>query len=64
VAEIVRLESQADAVYQSAVGDLFETERDPIAIIKWKEILDMLEGATDKCKDAANEIEAILVKHA
>jgi len=64
VTEIVRLESQADAVYQSAVGDLFETERDPIAIIKWKEILDMLEGATDKCKDVATELEAILVKHA
>jgi predicted phosphate transport protein (TIGR00153 family) len=64
VAEVVRLESQADAVYQNAVGDLFETERDPIAVIKWKEILDMLEGATDRCKDVATAIEGILVKHA
>jgi hypothetical protein len=64
VAEIGRLESQADAVYQTAVGDLFETEPDPIAVIKWKEILDMLEGATDKCKDVATALEGILVKHA
>ena len=64
VTEIVRLESQADVVYQNAVGDLFETERDPIAVIKWKEILDMLEGATDRCKDVATALEGILVKHA
>jgi hypothetical protein len=64
VAEIVRLESQADAVYQTAVGELFEHERDAITIFKWKEILDMLEGATDRCKDVATAIEGILVKHA
>jgi uncharacterized protein len=64
VVEIGRIESQADAVYQTAVGDLFERERDPIAILKWKEILDMLEGATDRCKDVATAIEGILVKHA
>jgi len=64
VAEIVRLESQADAVYQAAVGELFDGERDAIAILKWKEILDMLEGATDRCKDVATAIEGILVKHA
>ena len=64
VAEIVRLESQADAVYQTAVGELFDDERDAIAIIKWKEILDMLEDATDRCKDVATVLEGILVKHA
>jgi uncharacterized protein len=64
VAEINRLESQADAVYQTAVGELFEHERDAIVIFKWKEILDMLEGATDRCKDVATVIEGILVKHA
>jgi uncharacterized protein len=64
VAAIVRLESQADAVYQTAVGELFDRERDPIAILKWKEILDMLEGATDRCKDVATAIEGILIKHA
>lgn len=64
VAEIGRLESQADAVYATAVGDLFDREHDAIAIFKWKEILDMLEGATDRCKDVATAIEGILVKHA
>ena len=64
VAEIVRLESQADAVYQTAVGDLFENERDAVAILKWKEILDMLEDATDRCKDVATVLEGIFVKHA
>ena len=64
VVEIGRLESQADAVYQAAVGDLFDRERDAIMIFKWKEILDMLEGATDRCKDVATAIESILVKHA
>ena len=64
VAQIGRLESQADAVYAAAVGELFDRERDPIALIKWKEILDMLEGATDRCKDVATAIEGILVKHA
>ena len=63
VAEIVRLESQADAVYQTAVGDLFENERDAVAILKWKEILDMLEEATDKCKDVATALEGIFIKH-
>jgi predicted phosphate transport protein (TIGR00153 family) len=64
VQAIGRLESQADAVYATAVGELFENERDAIAIFKWKEILDMLEGATDRCKDVATAIEGILVKHA
>jgi predicted phosphate transport protein (TIGR00153 family) len=64
VQEISRIESQADAVYQAAVGDLFEIEKDAIAILKWKEILDMLEGATDRCKDVATVLEGIYVKHA
>jgi predicted phosphate transport protein (TIGR00153 family) len=64
VQEIARIESQADAVYQAAVGDLFEIEKDAIAILKWKEILDMLEGASDRCKDVATVLEGIYVKHA
>ena len=39
-------------------------ERDPIAIIKWKEILDFLEAATDRCEDVANVLEGVIVKHA
>jgi uncharacterized protein Yka (UPF0111/DUF47 family) len=47
-----------------AVRRLFEEERDPVAIIKWKEILDFLEDATDRCEDVANVLEGVVVKHA
>jgi predicted phosphate transport protein (TIGR00153 family) len=62
--EINRLENEADRAHQAAVRRLFEEERDPIAIIKWKEILDFLEGATDRCEDVANVLEGVVVKHA
>jgi hypothetical protein len=63
VREINRLEHEGDRAHQRAVGSLFEEERDPIAVIKWKEILDFLEGAVDRCRDAANVLEGIVVKH-
>jgi predicted phosphate transport protein (TIGR00153 family) len=62
--EINRLENEADRAHQSAVKRLFEEERDPVAIIKWKEILDFLEAATDRCEDVANVLEGVVVKHA
>ena len=62
--EINRLENEADRAHQAAVRSLFEEERDPIAIIKWKEILDFLEQATDRCEDVANVLEGVVVKHA
>jgi uncharacterized protein len=62
--EINRLENEADRTHQRAVRRLFEEERDPIAIIKWKEILDFLEEATDRCEDVANVLEGVVVKHA
>jgi predicted phosphate transport protein (TIGR00153 family) len=62
--EINRLENEADRAHQSAVRRLFEEERDPIAIMKWKEILDFLEEATDRCEDVANVLEGVVVKHA
>jgi predicted phosphate transport protein (TIGR00153 family) len=62
--EINRLENEADRVHQAAVRRLFEEERDPITIIKWKEILDFLEDATDRCEDVANVLEGVVVKHA
>lgn len=61
--EINRLENEADRAHQRAVGQLFEEERDPIAVMKWKEILDTLEDATDRCEDVANLVENIVVKH-
>lgn len=62
--EINRLENEADRAHQIALRRLFEEERDPIAIIKWKEILDFLEAATDRCEDVANVLEGVVVKHA
>jgi hypothetical protein len=64
VQELGRLEAQADAVYLQAVGQLFEEERDPITVLKWKEILDLLEAATDRCKEVATLLEGVVVKHA
>jgi uncharacterized protein Yka (UPF0111/DUF47 family) len=62
--EINRLENEADRAHQISVRRLFEQERDPIQIIKWKEILDFLEVATDRCEDVANVLEGVVVKHA
>ena len=62
--EINRLENEADRIHQAAVRSLFDEERDPIAVIKWKEILDFLEDATDRCEDVANVVEGVIVKHA
>jgi uncharacterized protein len=61
--EINRLENEADRLYRQAVGQLFDEETDPIAVMKWKEILDLLERATDRAEDVANLVENIVVKH-
>ena len=61
--ELNRLENEADRVHHDALSRLFADERDPIAIIKWKEILDFLEAATDRCEDVANVLEGVVVKH-
>jgi predicted phosphate transport protein (TIGR00153 family) len=61
--EINRLENEADRVHQLAVTRLFDDERDPIIVMKWKEALDFLEDATDRCEDVANVLEGVMVKH-
>jgi len=61
--EINRLENEADRVHQQAVSRLFDDERDPIVVMKWKETLDFLEDATDRCEDVANVLEGVMVKH-
>ncbi len=58
------IENHADDVFNMAIANLFEQEKDAIAIIKVKEILAALETATDKCEDAANVLQTILVKNA
>ena len=58
------IENKADYVFDNAVGQLFEYEKDAVNLIKYKEVLSALETATDMCEDAANVLESILVKHA
>jgi uncharacterized protein len=60
--EVNRLEDMADHVSRKAIADLFENEKDPIQLIKLKELYEVLEYATDKAEDAANVIEAIVLK--
>lgn len=62
--EINRLENEADRIHEEALRRLFDEEQDPVMIIKWKEILDILEQATDSCEDVANLLEGVVVKHA
>jgi predicted phosphate transport protein (TIGR00153 family) len=62
--EINRLENEADRAHQAAVQALFKDEKDAVVIMKWKEILDFLEQATDRCEDVANVLEGVVVKHA
>jgi predicted phosphate transport protein (TIGR00153 family) len=63
-ARINQLEREADRVHQDAIVALFDEERDPITVIKWKEIFDFLENATDRCEDVGNLLEGVIVKHA
>jgi predicted phosphate transport protein (TIGR00153 family) len=63
-ARVKQLEHEADRAHQDAIVELFDQEKDPIAVIKWKEIFDFLEAATDRCEDVANLLEGVVVKHA
>src|SRR5579871_100124 len=60
--EVNRLEDMADQISRKAIADLFEHEKDPIQLIKLKELYEELEFATDKAEDAANVLEAIVLK--
>ena len=62
--EVNRLEDEADQVARKSIGALFEHEKNPIQLIKMKELYELLETATDKAEDAANVLEAIVLKSA
>lgn len=62
--EINRLENEADAVLRGALARMFREVKDPILIIKWKEIYEHLESATDRCEDVANIIEGVVLDNA
>jgi len=61
--EINRLENEADQVSQKGITTLFDNEKDPINLIKIKELLEFLERATDKAEDAANVLETVVLKN-
>ncbi len=62
--EINRLENEADVLLLHALAELFdESKEDVLEIIKWREIYDQLETATDRCEDVANVLEGIVIKH-
>ncbi|MFP2959910.1 DUF47 domain-containing protein [Myxococcus sp. 1LA] len=61
--EIKRLETQADEALRAGVGRLFKSGADTLLIIKWKEIYDFIETATDKCQSVANVIEGVVLEH-
>jgi predicted phosphate transport protein (TIGR00153 family) len=62
--EIKTLESRADAVGRAAIAALFKSGADVLTIIKWKEIYDLIEDATDRCEDVSNVIEGVVLEHA
>ncbi|MBI4285952.1 MAG: DUF47 domain-containing protein [Chloroflexi bacterium] len=61
--EINRLENVADRVYRAALGELFDGT-DIASIIKWREIYEHMESATDRCEDVANVLEGVALKQA
>ncbi|MGA3207800.1 MAG: DUF47 family protein [Syntrophales bacterium] len=62
--EINTLENEGDIVMRMTMTRLFEQEKDPIELIKWKEIFERIEEAIDVCEDVANIVEGIVLKHA
>ena len=62
--KINSIENQADDVFDMSIDRLFDTEPDAKEVIKKREIYQVMETVTDKCEDAANVIESIIIKHA
>jgi predicted phosphate transport protein (TIGR00153 family) len=62
--EINRIENRIDRLYRDALGKLLTNSNDPIAVIKWKDIYQLLEDASDRAEDIANILEGIVLKHA
>ena len=61
--EINRLENVADRIYRSALAELFANSTDVVYIMKWREIYEHMETATDRCEDVANVLEGVAIKY-
>jgi uncharacterized protein len=62
--EVNQLENDADAIYRRAIAELFKPGNDPIMVMKWRDIFDNLESATDRCEDVANIVEGVVLEYA
>ena len=62
--EINRLENMADRLFRSAMAELFDDSTDIAQVIKWREIYEYMESATDRCEDVADVLEGVALKHA
>jgi uncharacterized protein len=62
--EINRLENEGDRVYRKTMASLFSGDYKAMDVLKWKDVVDQLEGAIDGCEDVANTLESIVLKHA
>jgi predicted phosphate transport protein (TIGR00153 family) len=61
--DLNRLENDGDKIYRLALGELFEDTKDTAYIIKWREIYEHMESATDRCEDVANVLEGVALKN-
>jgi len=64
IIEINRLENESDRICRTLIAELFDEEKDPVQIIKWKEIFEVIETAVDKCEDVSDVIENVILKNA
>lgn len=64
IIEINRIENEGDIVYRKALTKLFKNENDPIEVIKWKQLFELLEDSLDACENVANIVEGLVMKHA
>jgi len=62
--EVNRLETRIDRKYRDALGKLINDQHDPVHIIKWKDIYQILDDASDRAEDIAHILETIVLKHA
>jgi uncharacterized protein len=62
--EVNRLENEGDDILRNGLATLFRETKDPLLVLKWKEVYEALENATDRCEDVANIIEGVVLEHA
>jgi predicted phosphate transport protein (TIGR00153 family) len=61
---IGKLENEADSIYRRSIAELFKPGNDPMVVMKWRDVFDSLETATDRCADVANVIEGVVLEYA